>query len=177
MSQWLFSLGRWIFPPRIKQIFSLQWLNNLNGNNVYFFLLKKRTYPELNLGPQWRRMLKVWLFSAPLTSYPPFALLVFRHCDSAVIFCHTVLHLMLLFNNPNYRAFYDVVLIKHKIKYVVKKKWNRKKQVKIATQSFPLGSHLLIKDAKRPSQSVLDTFSPEDLWNGVAGSPFQVLLE
>ena len=40
--------------------FSWQWLNNSNGNTEYvFFLLQKRTYPELlNLGPHWRHSLR-----------------------------------------------------------------------------------------------------------------------
>lgn len=35
---------------------------------------------------------------------------------------------MLLFNNPNERVFSDVVLIGRKIKYIIKEKWNWKKQ-------------------------------------------------
>lgn len=43
---------------------------------------------------------------------------------------------MFLSNNPNEKAFCDVVLIEHKIKYIIKEKWNWKKQIKIAAQSF-----------------------------------------
>ena len=34
---------------------------------------------------------------------------------------------MLLFNNPNEIVFFDVVLVGHKIKYIIKEKWNWKK--------------------------------------------------
>lgn len=43
-------------------------------------------------------------------------------CDSAVIFFRIVLHLMLLFNNPNEIVSSDVILTGHKIKYIIKEK-------------------------------------------------------
>lgn len=151
--------------------------------NIYFFLFKKITYSKLlNLGPQWRLMLTAELFCVPL-AYPP-ALLVFSQCHSIVSCFYIVLHLIFLFNNQNYRTFCDVVLIRHRIQYIIEEKWNRKKQVKIAALSFLRGSQLLIKDVKWPIRSVPATFWPEDLWNGVTrvggregGNHFQLLLE
>lgn len=71
------------------------------------------------------------------------------------LFKNIVLHFMFLSNNQNWRSFRDVVLIGHKIKYIIKEKRNRKKLVKIAALSFLLGSQLLITDAKCPSKQFL----------------------
>lgn len=84
-------------------------------------------------------------------------------------FCHTILHLKLLFSNQNYRAFYDVVSTEHKIKYVIKKKMKLKEANQDRNQKFSMGVTVADKKAKCPNLSVLPTFRHEDLSNGWLG--------
>lgn len=76
-------------------------------------------------------------------------------CDSAAICFRIVLHLMLLFNNPSEIVSSDVVLTGHKIKYIIKEKWNWKKHENCSPE-FSTESQLLIKDEKKKKNAQAD---------------------